>query len=104
MSNLGNLTPWKPGQSGNLNGRSVGTRTVFSQAFLKDLDEVWSDEGREAMVKTARDNPAVFFATCARLIPSDNGPTPAAARRLCGAQVNQGGSPRRQQSIPAGCA
>jgi hypothetical protein len=71
MPNLQNLTPWKPGQSGNLNGRPVGSRTAFSQAFLKDLAEVWSDEGREAMLKTAKTNPAVFFATCARLIPQD---------------------------------
>ena len=69
MANLQNLTPWKPGQSGN--GRPVGSRTVFSQAFLKDLAEVWSDEGREAMLKTAKTNQTVFFATCARLIPND---------------------------------
>jgi hypothetical protein len=66
MANLQNLTPWKPGQSGNSNGRPVGSRTVFSQAFLKDLAEVWSDEGREAMLKTAKTNPTVFFATLFR--------------------------------------
>src|SRR6516225_4916407 len=59
---------WQPGQSGNPNGRPVGSRTAFSAAFCKDLAEVWSKEGREAMVKTAKTNPAVFFATCARLI------------------------------------
>src|SRR5215471_6777200 len=59
---------WPPGVSGNPNGRPVGSRTVFSQRFLKDLAEVWSEEGREAMVKTAKTNPTVFFATCARLI------------------------------------
>jgi hypothetical protein len=60
-------TQWKPGQSGNLNGRPVGTRQAFSAGFLRDLAEVWSEEGRETMVKTARTNPATFFAVCARL-------------------------------------
>ena len=32
-----NLKPWQPGQSGNLNGRPVGSRTAFSAGFLKDL-------------------------------------------------------------------
>ena len=71
MSNITEVskpTQWKPGQSGNLNGRPVGTRQAFSAGFLRDLAEVWSEEGRETMVKTARTNPAVFFATCARLI------------------------------------
>jgi hypothetical protein len=70
-SNVRNLTPWKPGQNANPNGRPIGSRTVFSDNFVRDLASVWSEEGRETMVKTARSNPAVFFATCARLIPND---------------------------------
>ena len=35
-----NLKPWKPGQSGNLNGRPVGTRQAFSAGFFRDLAEV----------------------------------------------------------------
>jgi hypothetical protein len=62
------MTQWKPGQSGNLNGRPVGTRQAFSAGFLRDLAEVWSQEVRETMVKTARTSPATFFAVCARLI------------------------------------
>ena len=57
MSNITEIskpTQWKPGQSGNLNGRPVGTRQAFSAGFLRDLAEVWSEEGRETMVKTAR--------------------------------------------------
>src|SRR4029077_14304127 len=59
---------WPPGVSGNPNGRPVGSRTVFSQGFLKDLASVWAGRGRAAMEKTAIDQPTVFFATCARLI------------------------------------
>jgi hypothetical protein len=36
MANNGNLTPWVAGQSGNLNGRPVGSRTVFSQGTRSD--------------------------------------------------------------------
>ena len=35
-------TQWKPGQSGNLNGRPVGTREAFSAGFLRDLADVRS--------------------------------------------------------------
>ena len=34
------------GVSGNPNGRPVGSRTVFSQSFLKDLASVWAERGR----------------------------------------------------------
>jgi hypothetical protein len=45
----------------------------IQQGFLKDLAEVWSGEGRETMVKTARTSPATFFAVCARLIRQEAG-------------------------------
>jgi hypothetical protein len=64
-------TQWKPGQSGNLNGRPVGTRQAFSAGFHRDLAEVWAKHGKETMIKTATDQPGVFFATCARLLPAD---------------------------------
>ena len=41
---------------------------MFSHGFLKDLAGVWASHGKETMIKTAQDNPGVFFATCARLI------------------------------------
>jgi hypothetical protein len=59
---------WPPGVSGNPNGRPLGSRTVFSQGFLKDLAGVWASHGKETMIKTAQDNPGVFFVTGARLI------------------------------------
>jgi hypothetical protein len=67
----GIATRWQLGQSGNVNGRPAGSRRAFSASFLKDLAEVWQEHGRDTMVSTVKLNPAVFFATCARLIPSD---------------------------------
>jgi hypothetical protein len=71
ITEISKAIQWKPGQSGNPNGRPVGTRQAFSAGFLKDLAEVWAEQGRETMIKTAKDQPTTFFAVCARLIPSD---------------------------------
>jgi hypothetical protein len=68
---LANLKPYQPGQSGNLNGRPVGSRSAFSAGFTRDLAEVWATHGKETMIKTAQTQPSVFFATCARLLPND---------------------------------
>ena len=38
--------PWRPGQSGNLNGRPVGSRSTFSAGFTRDLAEVWAEKGK----------------------------------------------------------
>ncbi|MFY9837669.1 MAG: hypothetical protein WAK55_14625 [Xanthobacteraceae bacterium] len=64
---------WKPGQSGNINGRPVGHRTrhAFSASFLADLTDVWAEHGKATMVHTAKINPETFFAVCSRLIPKD---------------------------------
>jgi hypothetical protein len=66
-----NLKPWRPGQWGNLNGRPVGSRSTFSAGFTRDLAEVWAEKGKASMLYTAEKQPAVFFATCARLLPND---------------------------------
>jgi Family of unknown function (DUF5681) len=57
---------WPPGQSGNPNGRPVGSRTAFSNGFLTDLAQVWQQHAKDTIVHTAKTNPTVFFATCAR--------------------------------------
>ena len=71
LTEISKATQWKPGQSGNMNGRPVGTRQAFSAGFHRDLAEVWAKHGRAAMEKTAQDQPGVFFATCVRLLPND---------------------------------
>jgi Family of unknown function (DUF5681) len=75
---------WKPGESGNPNGRPVGSRNQFSNAFMADLSSVWDEHGKTAMEFTAKTQPAVFFATAARV----------AARR---AAINRATIPRRSR-------
>jgi hypothetical protein len=38
---------------------------------MRDLAETWAEHGRATMLQTAKLNPEVFFATCARLLPKD---------------------------------
>src|ERR1700730_14061485 len=71
ISDYPNLKPWRPGQSGNPNGRPLGSRSAFSAGFTRDLAEVWAEKGKASMLYTAEKQPAVFFATCARLLPND---------------------------------
>jgi hypothetical protein len=66
-----NLKPWPPGVSGNPNGRPVGSRSAFSAGFTRELAEVGAEKGKASMLYTAEKQPAVFFATCARLLPND---------------------------------
>ena len=68
MESHPNLKPWPPGVSGNPNGRPLGSRSAFSAGFTRDLAEVWAEKGKASMLYTAEKQPAVFFATCARLI------------------------------------
>jgi hypothetical protein len=64
---------WKPGQSGNLNGRPPGhhTRHRFSVQFMEDLTPTWAQYGRATMEHCARTDPALFFSVCSKIIPKD---------------------------------
>jgi hypothetical protein len=62
---------WPPGVSGNPAGKPLGARSAFSAALVRDIAEVWAVEGKRCVEHTAKKNPEVYFATCARLIPKD---------------------------------
>jgi hypothetical protein len=51
LAEVGKLTRWPPGQSGNPGGKPPGTRTAFSQGFIRDFALVWAEEGLEAVRK-----------------------------------------------------
>jgi hypothetical protein len=69
LTQVSKPTQWKAGVSGNPNGRPVGTRQAFSAAFYRDLAEVWAAHGKDAMLHTAKTQPATFLSIASRLIP-----------------------------------
>src|SRR6476619_525765 len=52
---------WKP----------PGTRTAFSQGFIRDFALVLAEEGLEAVRKVAKKSPEAFVAIAARICPND---------------------------------
>jgi hypothetical protein len=65
---------WKPGTSGNVNGRPPGivdARHKFTTAFMHDLADSWSANGAAVLAKVAASSPEAYFAVCARLCPAN---------------------------------
>jgi hypothetical protein len=71
LAKVGKPTRWPPGQSGNPAGKPPGTRTAFSQGFIRDFALVWAEEGLEAVRKVAKKSPEAFVAIAARSCPND---------------------------------
>ena len=61
--------PTRSGQSGNPAGKPPGTRTAFSQGFIRDFALVCAEEGLEAVRKVRVLRP--FVAIAARICPND---------------------------------
>ena len=59
---VGKPTRWPPGKSGNPAGKPPGTRTAFSQGFIRDFALVLAEEGLEAVRKVAKKSPEAFVA------------------------------------------
>jgi hypothetical protein len=57
LAKVGKPTRWPPGKSGNPAGKPPGTRTAFSQGFIRDFALVWAEEGLEAVRKVAKKSP-----------------------------------------------
>ena len=53
---------FKPGRSGNPNGRPKGSRNKLAESFLVDVYEEWETGGRAAIKKMAKDRRPTFVA------------------------------------------
>jgi hypothetical protein len=62
-------TRFKPGQSGNPNGRPRGSRSKLGDQFLQDLFETWQEHGRQALETCAKKEPVQFAKLVSNVLP-----------------------------------
>lgn len=60
-------TRFKPGNP----GRPKGSRNKLGEAFIADLHEDWSENGKAALVACREQNPAAYVKVVASLLPKD---------------------------------
>lgn len=65
------LTPWKPGQSGNPAGRPKGTRHKLDQLFVDALYSDFKVGGAEAVRKCREEKPDVYLRVVAQIVPKE---------------------------------
>lgn len=62
---------FKPGQSGNPNGRQKGSRNKLGEAFLLALYEDFQQHGAEAVVACRETKPDAYVRVIASLLPQE---------------------------------
>ena len=65
------MIPWKPGQSGNPNGRPRGSRNKLAENFFRDLCESWEVFGKPALTTAAFLHPLEYAKVVAGLMPKE---------------------------------
>jgi hypothetical protein len=65
------LTPWKPGQSGNPAGRAPGSRQKFSEAMVSDFLADWHEHGPGVLARVRATEPASYLRVASVLLPKD---------------------------------
>ena len=65
------LTPWKPGQSGNPGGRPKGSRNRLSEDFIRAFADDFEVYGAAVIEEVRRERPSDYLKICASLLPND---------------------------------
>lgn len=64
-------TRFKPGQSGNPGGMTVGARKKLGDAFLKALSEDFEANGKKALETLRQDKPEKYCELVASILPKE---------------------------------
>ena len=62
---------FRPGQSGNPNGRPKGSRNRIAELLLDDLCTAWAEHGRDAIARMLKQRPGDFVKVVASLVPRE---------------------------------
>ena len=62
---------WQKGQSGNPADRPKGARNLLSESVLKELISHWEENGRDAIDRTCKEQPAAYLRAVLSLVPKD---------------------------------
>ena len=63
-------TQFKPGNKAG-KGRKKGSKNRLTRAYLKDLYEIYSEGGKEALRRLCEERPDAFLKLPAALVPKD---------------------------------
>ena len=62
---------FKPGQSGNPQGRPKGSRNKLGEQFLSNLQDDWLKHGPAALVRAREEKPMEYVKMVASLLPKE---------------------------------
>lgn len=61
--------PFKPGQSGNPEGRPIGARSKFAQAFVEAFARDFAEHGKEVIEKVRIEDASTYLRTACTILP-----------------------------------
>jgi hypothetical protein len=63
--------PFKPGQSGNPNGRPKGSRNKLGEEFIQKLYADFQEHGEAAIVQVRQERPDAYLKVIAGILPKE---------------------------------
>ncbi len=73
--------PWRPGQSGNPNGRPKGSRNKLGEAFIQDMFDAWQmatkagaaqgTQGQKVIADVIEKDPVAFLRSMVAILPKE---------------------------------